>query len=532
MAPPKRVLSSLLLATVLPAPAAGFIFEFRKDPVPLSGSYWILSQVALQDDATSKQKPEVTLDLQTVVENAAAAPSITEKMGNVQVGFVHSAVFDSLAESESFCCRKADNCDHGANSFSITSKNKPGGHSAYSTTLKETNKKTFQVKGGTYYLFISNCGDSPLAGLKVTGKVTGMSSFGYLAVQELMRRDVVKYFGIATLAFALLYALYIGAFSVSDGRAVKYTLFLTMAVSAARQLGAEGYYYSVWNMSNVEGAAHWTSIVLAATQFCLTVTLYDFLCSQYYHMRYTTVADGSAESGVVLESGAKGGPTLQETLLLGLTNVAVFGATCFTLNSTPGLVDAIRPPAEFFKAATAPDSKATSAGSVGTPVSGGLLGLTTEDFICMGLILAVAWPVVTFIERKDYQVSNDFTTRVFRPLRTVLCIIAISQVALIMIFEFATSTKKFDNAEAADIQTGVTAASYEGGILCWYVVVAFYLYRWDSRTGEANYSVVSEKDLELATRVDLSDEDAAVEAYDPDKLASQYEKQGEARQLE
>lgn len=130
----KMVRAAMLLLHLHLPKIFAFKYEFAKDPVPLQSSYWMLGQItvaapsrpssAASSAATSSNggSPEVSIDLKTSVDNAAAIESITSKLGNVQVGFAPDYVFAKMDEKSRFCCTEADQCEGGAGTFSVTSK--------------------------------------------------------------------------------------------------------------------------------------------------------------------------------------------------------------------------------------------------------------------------------------------------------------------------------------------------------------------------------------------------------------------------
>eukprot|EP00392_Amoebophrya_sp_AT5.2_P015728 g15944.t1 len=539
----------LLLHFHLPKVFA-FKYEFAKDPVPLQSSYWMLGQITVAapsrpssaassaSTSTNGGSPEVSIDLKTSVDNAAAIESITSKLGNVQVGFAPDYVFAKMDEKSRFCCTEADQCEGGAGTFSVTSKRHMGGNAAvYAATLKEAGPVKFKPVPGSYYLWIANCADSGLAGLKVSGSASVKQADGWVRPEERTCQDISKYCGIAALVFSVLYGGYAAFSSVSsrEGSTVKYWLSFAAFLGALRLLLGSGYYYSSWNATGVEGSGCLPYILLAAMQICASATLYEFLCSQHFFTAYNSVKGGDDSS--ILVSSGKNQTTLQEWLLLCFANMALFAVFVFLLADS--FTVQTRPPPAFFDYASGSGQR-SAAGGEGKEVAGAtsedlFLGLEKSDWVLMATLVLIVYPVMVFLERKDGVIVNDFTTKIFWPLRRLVVTLFATVVALQMLLQYVSSTFTSSSSSgimaasdgsliAAQMEASTRCASLEVAALIAYLATAVSLKSWDSLTaGSGSYTVVSEKDLELAQME--TEIDAEVEDYDPDEIA-------EKRQLE
>ncbi|CAD7971974.1 unnamed protein product [Amoebophrya sp. A120] len=503
-----------------------FVYEFQKDPVPLASSYWILGQVSISNlHVTDKERPQIVFNAKTSVDNAAALDTITAKLPNVQIGFAPDYVFTKMDDKNKFCCADSDGCEKGAGTFSLSSAKHAGTSTIYSASLKEPAPITFNPVGGNYFLWIANCGDSPLAGLKVSGEVKVRQSYGFVRPEELICKNIAFYWGLLALAFAALYGCQVCflSSSVKEGKGVKYCLLTAVALSALRLLGGSSLYYSSWNATGIEGSGGTPYSILAALQICASMTLYEFLASQHHLTAYNSITESSAKGDAIMVAGGRATTTLQEWLLLTIANVGLFVSMMFMFLGIMKVEN--RPPASFFVAATDPAQIAGGGTADGTL----FLGLEKTDWVVLAILLIVIYPVMVFVERKEGVIVNDFTTKIFWPVRRLLLTLFSCVVLLQMILQYVAATlvtEASGGIVAAELEASVRCASLELAVLCSYFCIAHYLSAWDSMTQGSNYSIVSEKDLEMA-QVDNADEDidAEVENYDPDELA-------EKRQLE
>lgn len=65
----------------------------------------------------------------------------------------------------------------------------------YAATLKEAGPVNFKPVPGSYYLWIANCADSGLAGLKVSGSASVKQADGWVRPEERTCQDISKYCG-------------------------------------------------------------------------------------------------------------------------------------------------------------------------------------------------------------------------------------------------------------------------------------------------------------------------------------------------
>lgn len=490
--------SALLLAALTPS-VNGFLFEFKKDPVPNSQSYWILGEVTVIDK-TSKpmlEKSSVQFDIKTVLDDVKAASSLDEKMKDISVGITESWVMDNLSK-DIFCCggeNKENGCQGSEFSLNSQGENAKFKSSTYSVNLKEVSElekgsggQVFSpVKPGTFYFWIANCA-SGTDNLKLAGNVKVKSAHGYLAPETLLSSTICFYIGFLYVLLMVVFLFY--PFSAAM-KPMTITFAAFACTIAVRLIIVVPYSESLINVTGVEDSGTVFIDSIVAVQCCVFFLLWDMINSQYTMNTPSTIV----EKGVLGLS------------CLGIT--AVIMGQSFFRHAADG-----RPPMSFFENA----KKGLTAVEDPKPGSLEAYGVTMTDLYYMIFLLVVLMPILTWTERKEATLStSEFSKRVLLPLRSKLMILVLLLMIVLVGFDFVVSktTKRGTGSSMMhELSFLVDRAVSESALLLASITVAYYLAAYDMSgdvSGSA-YGKVAQEDVELGQV------EAEVDDYDPDKL--------------